>query len=151
MCSSDLRTGDHRDLHLSSHSFPTRRSSDLQQLDADSVGDSLKLTVTRLGKAGINIDSVGDSVDLTLPEALDARMRITSVGDQIRGPGLRVSSSDDFETTFGKGGPMIRIDSVGDSVVIHDGPPLTRTLNGCFRLGHRYAQGREEPIVAQLF
>ena len=29
MCSSDLRYGDHRDLHVIQHSFPTRRSSDL--------------------------------------------------------------------------------------------------------------------------
>ena len=35
MCSSDLLTGehfgDHRDLHIEAHSFPTRRSSDLEQ------------------------------------------------------------------------------------------------------------------------
>src|SRR5690349_21775 len=74
----------------------------VQQLDADSIGDSLKLEVTRVGPAGIRVDSVGDTVELNLPERIDARLFIGSVGDEIRGPGLRLDSSDDdYETVLG--------------------------------------------------
>ncbi len=101
-------------------------AKDVQQLDVDSIGDSVKLDVARLGPAGIRIDSVGDTVELNLPAALDARMRIGSVGDSIRGPGLSLDSEDDdYETVLGKGGPIIRIESVGDSVVIR-GPRLSQ-------------------------
>ena len=95
-----------------------------REVDADSIGDSVELEVSSLGPAGIRIDSIGDSVELTLPKDLDARVRIGSVGDQIRGPGLRLhSDDDDYETVLGKGGPDIKISSVGDSVEIH-GPQL---------------------------
>ena len=98
----------------------------VEQVDAGSIGDSIKLDVARLGAAGIRIDSVGDTVELNLPASLDARMRIESVGDEIRGPGLSLDSDDDdYETVLGDGGPMIKIDSVGDSVVIC-GPRLTQ-------------------------
>jgi hypothetical protein len=101
-------------------------AKDVEQLDVDSVGDTLKVEVAHLGAAGIRIDSVGDSVELTLPASLDARMRIGSVGDEIRGPGLSLDAEDDdYETVLGKGGPMIKIDSVGDSVVIR-GPRLSQ-------------------------
>jgi hypothetical protein len=101
-------------------------AKDVEQLDADSIGDSIKLDVARLGAAGIRIDSVGDTVELNLPSTLDARMRIVSVGDEIRGPGLSLDSDDDdYEAVLGKGGPLIRIESVGDSVVIR-GPRLTQ-------------------------
>ena len=96
----------------------------VQQVDADSIGDSIVLEVSKLGPAGIRIDSIGDDVELTLPENVDARVRIGSVGDEIRAPGLRLDSEDDdYETVLGKGGPDIRIDSVGDSVEIR-GPRL---------------------------
>jgi hypothetical protein len=97
-----------------------------RQVEADSIGDSIKLDVRALGERGIRLSSVGDSVDLTLPEGVDARLRITSVGDEIRGPGLRWSSDDDhqgYDGVLGKGGPTIRIDSVGDTVTIR-GPQL---------------------------
>lgn len=99
---------------------------DARQVEADSIGDSIKLDVRALGERGIRISSIGDSVDLTLPERVDARLRITSVGDEIRGPGLRWSSDDDhrgYDGVLGKGGPTIRIDSVGDTVTIR-GPQL---------------------------
>ena len=96
----------------------------VQQVDADSIGDTLVVEITKLGPAGIKIDSIGDSVELTLPEKVDARVRIGSVGDSIRAPGLRLrSDDDDYDTVLGQGGPDIRIDSVGDSVEIH-GPRL---------------------------
>lgn len=99
----------------------------VQQLDADSIGDSLTLDVTKVGPAGIRIDSVGDSVEIALPKGLNARLRIDSVGDEIRGPGLRLSSEDDdYETVLGSGGPLIRISSVGDTVEIR-GPNLKGT------------------------
>jgi hypothetical protein len=95
-----------------------------RQVEASSIGDSIKLDIPQLGPRGIRLSSIGDSVDLTLPEKLEARLRIRSVGDEIRGPGLhRTSEDDDFETELGKGGPDIRIDSVGDTVVIR-GPRL---------------------------
>jgi hypothetical protein len=94
----------------------------VSQLRADSIGDSLRLEVDKVGKEGIDIDSVGDSVELTLPDKLDAKLQIGSVGDEIRGPGLRIESPGNFETVLGEGGPRIRIGSVGDSVVIHGGP-----------------------------
>jgi hypothetical protein len=100
--------------------------ADARQVEADSIGDSIKLDVRQLGDRGIRISSIGDSVDLTLPERVDARLRISSVGDEIRGPGLRRSSDDDerdYEGVLGKGGPTIRIDSVGDTVTIR-GPQL---------------------------
>jgi hypothetical protein len=101
-------------------------AKDVEQLDADSIGDTLKVEVAHLGAAGIRIDSVGDTVELTLPASLDARMRIGSVGDEIRGPGLSLDAEDDdYETVLGQGGPLIRIDSVGDSVVIR-GPRLSQ-------------------------
>jgi hypothetical protein len=100
------------------------RVSGAQQVEAEAIGDSLKLDVARLGAGGIRISSVGDSVELTLPEKVDARLRISSVGDEIRGPGLRLTSEDDdYDGVLGKGGPMIRITSVGDTVVIK-GPQL---------------------------
>ena len=95
---------------------------DIQQLNADSIGDQLKLELSRIGPAGIKVDSVGDKVDLGLPESIDATLKIGSVGDEIRVPdGMRVTSlksGDAFQTTLGRGGPVIHIDSVGDSVVI---------------------------------
>ena len=103
----------------------TATLKDVQQLQAESIGDTLKLDVSRLGPKGIEIDSVGDSVLLSLPDRIDARMEIDSVGDEIRGPGLRVSGHKGFEAVLGKGGPRISIASVGDSVVIH-GPDLQR-------------------------
>jgi hypothetical protein len=106
----------------------TATITDARQVEADSIGDSIKLDVRQLGDRGIRLRSIGDSVDLTLPERIDARLRITSVGDEIRGPGLRWSSGDDdhhrgYEGVLGKGGPTIRIDSVGDTVTIR-GPEL---------------------------
>ena len=99
---------------------------DVQQVEADSIGDTLKIDVSKVGEDGIDIDSVGDSVELTLAKNIDARLRINSVGDEIRGPGLRLDHGDDdegYEAELGKGGPLINIDSVGDSVVI-SGPDL---------------------------
>ena len=101
--------------------------TDARQVEADSIGDSLKLDVRQLGERGIRVSSIGDSVELTLPERVDARLRISSVGDEIRGPGLSLSSDDDdhrgYDGVLGKGGPTIRIDSVGDTVTIR-GPQL---------------------------
>jgi len=97
-----------------------------QQVDAGSIGDSIKLEITRLGAGGVRLDSIGDSVELSLPEQVDARVRIGSVGDEVRAPGLRLDSDDDdYEGVLGKGGPVIRIDSVGDTVVIR-GPRFGR-------------------------
>jgi len=94
----------------------------VRQLRADSIGDSLRLSLTTVGPAGIQIDSVGDSVELRLPERIDARLEIDSVGDAIRGEVLGLPRSDDeddhLSTVLGKGGPLISINSVGDSVVI---------------------------------
>lgn len=99
----------------------------VQQLEAKAIGDSLTLDVSKLGPAGIRISSVGDSVKLSLPESLNARLRINSVGDEIRGPGMRLESPDtDYDAVLGKGGPTISINSVGDSVVIRDGPSLKK-------------------------
>lgn len=101
--------------------------ADARQVEADSIGDSIKLDVRQLGDRGIRLSSIGDSVELTLPERVDARLRISSVGDEIRGPGLTWSRDDederDYSGVLGKGGPMIRIDSVGDTVTIR-GPQL---------------------------
>jgi hypothetical protein len=105
----------------------TATISDARQVEADSIGDSLKLDVRQLGERGIRISSIGDSVDLTLPERIDARLRISSVGDEIRGPGLSWDPDDDhqdYDGVLGKGGPTIRIDSVGDTVTIR-GPQLS--------------------------
>ena len=98
--------------------------TNVRQLYARSIGDSLKLKVGTLGPEGIDVASVGDSVILDLPEALDADLRISSVGDEIKLPGKRISSGDDdnYQATLGKGGPKIRIRSVGDSVRVHGGP-----------------------------
>ncbi len=99
---------------------------DAQQVEAESIGDTIKLDVTKLGKAGIRLESIGDTVELNLPENIDARLRIESVGDEIRGPGLHLDSDDDdYETVLGAGGPVIKIESVGDSVVIR-GPRLSQ-------------------------
>jgi hypothetical protein len=100
--------------------------SDAQQVDVKDIGDTVKLDVTTLGSAGIRVSDIGDTVELTLPEGIDARMRIGSVGDEIRGPGLQIDGDeedDDYETTLGKGGPMIQITDIGDSVVIR-GPRM---------------------------
>lgn len=105
----------------------TATIADARQVEADSIGDSLKLDVRQLGERGIRISSIGDSVELTLPEQVDARLRISSVGDEIRGPGLTWDPDDehqqDYDGVLGKGGPTIRIDSVGDTVTIR-GPQL---------------------------
>lgn len=102
------------------------RISGARQVEAESVGDSLKLEVAKLGPGGVRLSSIGDSVELTLPETVDARLRISSVGNEIRAPGLRLTSEqDDYDGALGKGGPMIRITSVGDTVVIK-GPRLTQ-------------------------
>jgi hypothetical protein len=105
----------------------------VQQVVASSIGDTMKLDVDKLGPEGIRIDSVGDSVELSLPKKLDARLRIHGVGDSIRGPGLRREhgehDNDSYEAVIGKGGPMIRITSVGDSVEIR-GPDLGRRSHG---------------------
>ncbi len=99
---------------------------DVEQVDADSIGDSIKMEVKKIGAAGIKLDSIGDSVELTLPEDIDARLRIESVGDEIRVAGLRLKDGDDdYEGLFGKGGPIISIESVGDSVVIR-GPRVSK-------------------------
>lgn len=102
---------------------------DIQQLEAGSVGDDLRLEVSRLGPAGIKIQSVGDNVELTLPDKLDAHMRIDSVGDEIRAPGVHLTSLHDraFDAVLGKGGPLIYIESVGDSVWIKSGPEMKIT------------------------
>lgn len=99
----------------------------VQQVRADSIGDSIKLDVSKVGPAGIEIDSIGDSVELILPADIDARLRIGSVGDEIRASGLHRDDEDDddYRGVLGKGGPMISIDSVGDDVVIR-GPRVTR-------------------------
>jgi hypothetical protein len=98
--------------------------SGAEQVDAESIGDTLRLEVTRLGSEGIRLESIGDSVDLTLPEKVDARLRIESVADGVKAPGLRLHEDDDqWEAVLGKGGPLIKIESVGDSVVIH-GPRI---------------------------
>lgn len=103
----------------------TATITDARQVEADSIGDSLKLEVRQLGERGIRVSSIGDSVELTLPEQVDARLRISSVGDEIRAPGFRQDSEDDrsYDGVLGKGGPTIRIDSVGDTVTIR-GPKL---------------------------
>ncbi|HUS23453.1 MAG TPA: hypothetical protein VM369_00770 [Candidatus Binatia bacterium] len=102
----------------------------VQQLQASSIGDSLKLAVTQVGAGGIRVDSVGDSVELSLPEQIDAELLIDSVDDEIRGPGLRVESPARYEATLGDGGRTIRISSVGDSVVIRG-----KALVGAQRIG----------------
>ena len=100
-----------------------------QQLEVTDIGDELKVEVARLGAGGIRISDVGDSVVLSLPEKVDARLRIASVGDEIRGPGLRLDSNDEdedsYEARLGNGGPLVRIEDVGDTVVIR-GPRLGR-------------------------
>lgn len=97
-----------------------------QQLEADAIGDTLKVSVARLGPAGIRISSIGDTVELSLPEDVDARLRVGSVGDEIRMAGLRLDDDEtDYEAVLGDGGPVIQIDSVGDSVVIR-GPRAPR-------------------------
>lgn len=102
----------------------------VQQVKAESIGDTLKLSVTKLGPEGIRIDSVGDDVEMTLPSDVDARLRIRSVGDEIRAAGVRLTNgdhdTDSYETVLGKGGAVIRITSVGDTVVIN-GPQLRVT------------------------
>jgi hypothetical protein len=96
------------------------------QVEARSIGDSVEVDITELGPRGVRLDSIGDSVSLTLPEKLDAKLRISSVGDSVRAPGLRLSSDDDdYETVIGQGGPLIRINSIGDTVTIR-GPHLDR-------------------------
>jgi hypothetical protein len=103
----------------------TATLTDVQQVRADSIGDSIKMNVSKLGPAGIELDSIGDSVELNLPEKIDARLRIGSVGDQIRASGLHMDDDDDdYGGVLGKGGPMISIESVGDDVVIR-GPRVS--------------------------
>ncbi|MGH8443312.1 MAG: hypothetical protein ACRETF_10485 [Nevskiaceae bacterium] len=98
--------------------------NDAQQVDARDIGDTVKLHVAKLGPAGIRVSDIGDTVELNLPENVDARLRIESVGDEVRAPGLRLTNEDDdYDGVLGKGGPLISIESVGDTVVIR-GPRL---------------------------
>jgi hypothetical protein len=97
-----------------------------QQVEADDIGNSVEVTVVRLGTAGIRVTDIGNSVELNLPEKLDARLRIADFGNQLRGPGLRLKSGDDdddYHAVLGAGGPLIRVEDVGNSVVIR-GPRL---------------------------
>jgi hypothetical protein len=100
-----------------------------QQVDAKDIGNAVEVTVTRLGAGGINIADIGNSVELNLPEKLDARVRISDFGNRVRGPGLRLDSGDldadrrGYETVLGAGGPLIRIEDIGNSVEIR-GPQL---------------------------
>ena len=91
-------------------------------VDANSIGDTLKLDVTRVGDRGIRINSVGDDVELKLPGKIDAELEIDSVGDEITVAGHEYNrhdgDRDGFERTLGKGGPRIEINSVGDSVTV---------------------------------
>ncbi len=96
-----------------------------QQVDARDIGNSVELTVTQLGAGGIRISDIGNSVELNLPEKLDARMHIASVGNKISGPGLRLKSDGDYQAVVGAGGPMIRVEDIGNSVVIR-GPRLSQ-------------------------
>jgi hypothetical protein len=100
-----------------------------QQLEATDIGDELTVEIARLGTGGIRITDIGDTVELSLPETVDARLRIGRVGDEIRGPGLRLDSDDEdedsYEAQLGNGGPLIRIEDVGDTVEIR-GPRLGR-------------------------
>ena len=110
---------------------------DTGQVEAESIGDSIKVDVARVGAHGIRLQSIGDTVELNLPSTLDARVRIESVGDEVRAPGLRLDSEDDdYETELGKGGPLISIESVGDSVVIK-GPTLPQPEKQERRRRHR--------------
>src|SRR3546814_20781454 len=63
--------GDHRDLPVLTHSFPTRRSSDLGQtslLPDDAYGGTMRLARRVHGPAGLEIDAV-DLTDLAAVEA----------------------------------------------------------------------------------
>lgn len=98
------------------------------QVDAHDIGNSVDVTVTKLGIGGIRLADIGNKVQLELPEQIDARVMIHDVGDEIRGPGLRRRSGDDddsYEGVLGKGGPTIRIEDVGNDVVIR-GPQMGR-------------------------
>lgn len=95
-----------------------------QQVDARDIGNSVEVSVTRLGAGGIRVADIGNSVELNLPEKLDARVRIAGFGNSVRGPGLRLKSDDDaYQGVLGAGGPMIRVEDIGNSVVIR-GPRL---------------------------
>jgi hypothetical protein len=100
-----------------------------QQVDAKDIGNEVEVTVTRLGAGGIQIADIGNSVELNLPEKLDARVRISDFGNRVRGPGLSLNSGDldedrrGYETVLGAGGPLIRIEDIGNSIVIR-GPQL---------------------------
>jgi hypothetical protein len=102
-----------------------------RELEASGIGDTVKADIAQLGAGGIRISGIGDRVELSLPEAVDARLRIANVGDEIRGPGLRLDSDDedegDYEAELGKGGALIRIENIGDTVEIR-GPQLGRAL-----------------------
>jgi hypothetical protein len=102
-----------------------------RELEVSGIGDTVKADIAQLGAGGIRISGIGDRVELSLPEAVDARLRIANVGDEIRGPGLRLDSDDedegDYEAELGKGGALIRIENIGDTVEIR-GPQLGRAL-----------------------
>ena len=57
------RAGDHRDLHYSLHSFPTRRSSDLKKLKLDElVSKRIKLEDVNTAFADMEQGAVARSV-----------------------------------------------------------------------------------------
>jgi hypothetical protein len=102
-----------------------------RELEASGIGDTVKADIAQLGAGGIRISGIGDRVELSLPEKVDARLRIANVGDEIRGPGLRLDSDDEdeddgYEAELGKGGALIRIENIGDTVEIR-GPQLGRS------------------------